>query len=133
MTRIFKGLMVLSLSAAPALAQDAGAGAALFEKHCAVCHGADAAGEGPLAPALLLQPADLTALSARNDGVFPLLQVVARIDGTDPLVSHGSPMPVYGPFFEGVQAVALKAPSGQPVMVSQQIGDLVAYLERIQP
>jgi mono/diheme cytochrome c family protein len=132
MTHIFKGLMVLALGVGPALAQDASVGAELFEKHCAVCHGAAAEGDGPLAPALMLQPADLSTLSAGNDGVFPLLRVVERIDGTDPLVSHGSPMPVYGPFFEGVQGVALKAPSGQPVMVSQPIADLVAYLREIQ-
>ena len=85
-----------------------------------------------MAAILLLQPPDLTGLVARNDGVFPMKRVVMRIDGRDPLVAHGSPMPVYGDFFEGVQGVMLKAETGQPVMVSQPIADLVAYLQGVQ-
>lgn len=114
-----------------ATAQDAGAGKALYETHCATCHGLDADGEGPMAPALVLQPVDLTALSVNNSGAFPTQRVVERIDGRDPLVSHGSPMPVYGPFFEG-DDTALKAESGQPIMTSRAIADLVAYLRTLQ-
>jgi len=36
-------------------------GAALFAANCTACHGTDARGDGPLAPSLPLQPADLTA------------------------------------------------------------------------
>ncbi|MFK7867621.1 MAG: cytochrome c [Roseobacter sp.] len=133
MTRLFNGLAVLVVSASAAMAQDVDVGAGLYDQHCAVCHGADAMGNGPLAPALQLQPSNLVELTARHDGAFPLLRVINRIDGTDPLVSHGSPMPIYGPFFEGVQGVALKADSGQPVMVSQPVADLVEYLRSIQP
>lgn len=132
MTHIFKSLAVVALMAGPGLAQDAGEGAALFAKHCATCHGEAGTGDGPMAPALLLRPTNLTELGARNDGVFPMLRVVSRIDGTDPLVSHGSPMPVYGPFFEGVQSIALKTDAGQPVMISQPVADLVTYLREIQ-
>lgn len=116
----------------PAFAQDAGVGAELYQHYCATCHGAEATGGGPMAPALVLQPPDLTTLTARHDGVFPTQRVIDRIDGQDPLVAHGSPMPVYGPFFEGVQDVPIKAPSGQPVLVSQPIADLVSFLEAIQ-
>jgi hypothetical protein len=54
-----------------------------------------------------------------------------RIDGRDPLVSHGSMMPVYGDFFEGTD-VATKAETGQPIMTSQPIVDLLAYLQSLQ-
>ena len=47
-------------------------------------------------------------------------------------MSHGSPMPVYGDFFEGAQSVALKTASGQPVMMSEAVGDLAAYLISLQ-
>ena len=87
---------------------------------------------GTAAAALLLQPPDLTVLAARNDGVFPLARVVMRIDGRDPLVSHGSPMPVYGDFFEGVQSIAMKTGSGQPIMMSEPVADLVTYLTTLQ-
>ena len=122
-------LFVLSNGAAHA--QDAEAGAELYTHHCATCHGADLTGKGPLAPALILQPTNLLQLSQSNDGIFPLSRVVMRIDGRDPLVSHGSPMPVYGPFFDG-DDTALKAETGQPIMTSRPVVDLVTYLESVQ-
>jgi len=124
--------LVLALNAlTPANAQDVAAGQALFANHCAYCHGQDAAGDGPLAGAMIIKPRDLTTLAADNGGVFPVKQVVFRIDGQQPLVSHGSPMPVFGPYFEGETAMT-KAETGQPIQTSQPIVDLVAYLESLQ-
>jgi len=124
------GIFALTaLSAAPLAAQDAGS--ELFAKHCATCHGLDATGNGPMSPNLILQPTDLTVLAGANNGVFPTLRVVQRIDGREPLVSHGSPMPIFGDFFEG-RGVALKTASGQPIMTSQPVVDLVAWLESLQ-
>ena len=91
----------------------------------------EADGKGPMAPILLVQPATLSSLIADNGGTFPLLRVIQRIDGRDPLISHGSSMPVYGDFFEG-DDTALKTDAGQPVMTSRPIADLVAYLLTIQ-
>ncbi|WP_292285654.1 cytochrome c [Marivita sp.] len=125
-------LIALCLSATALPAQDADQGRALYQTHCASCHGADAEGQGPLAPALVLQPIDLTTLSSRNDGTFPLERVLKRIDGTDPLVSHGSPMPVFGPYFEGVANVPMKLADAQPILVPQPMADLVAYLMSVQ-
>lgn len=115
----------------PLLAQDPAEGQRLFRLHCAACHGADADGTGPMAPVLLVQPADLTRLAGQNDDGFPTYRVVKRIDGRDPLVSHGSDMPVYGWFFEGT-GVAIATESGQPIMTSQPVVDLVAWLESLQ-
>lgn len=117
--------------AAPAVAQDTVQGEALFGFYCATCHGNSATGNGPMSPSLVVAPADLTTLAARNAGVFPTNRVVMRIDGRDPLVSHGSMMPVYGDFFEGSDVVT-KAETGQPIMTSQPIVDLLAYLQGIQ-
>lgn len=114
-----------------AQAQDADAGGMLFQWFCATCHGAEGNGKGPMAPVLLVQPTDLTQLSAGAGGEFPLLRVVQRIDGSDPLVSHGSSMPVYGPIFRGDE-VALKTASGQPVLMGRAVADLVLYLQEIQ-
>jgi hypothetical protein len=83
-----------------------------------------------MAGVLVIQPTDLTTL-ASADGTFPVARVVARIDGRDPLVSHGSPMPVYGPYFDG-QDTSMKTPQGQPILTSQPIVDLVAYLQTLQ-
>jgi hypothetical protein len=120
-----------SICAQGAAAQDAANGEELYKLHCASCDGLDAEGGGPMAPVLLLQPTDLTRLEASNDGTFPVARVVMRIDGRDPLVSHGSPMPVYGYFFEGDDQ-AMKAETGQPIMTSSAIVDLVSYLESLQ-
>ncbi|MCK0149711.1 cytochrome c [Marivita sp. S6314] len=125
-------LAVFCMFAAPLFAQDVDMGRALYQTHCASCHGADADGQGPLAPALSLQPIDLTQLSSNAGGSFPLERVLKRIDGTDPLVSHGSPMPVYGPYFEGVANTPMKLPNGQPVLVPEPMADLVAYLLSVQ-
>ena len=124
-------LVAMILAGTTAGAQDVDAGAELFRIHCATCHGTEASGQGPMAGVLVIKPADLTALSKGNGGQFPFETVVRRIDGRDPLVSHGSPMPVYGFFFEG-KGVALKLPSGQNIMTSQPIVDLVSYLQTLQ-
>tara|TARA_R110002110_G_scaffold77667_15_gene204051 strand:+ start:1416 stop:1811 length:396 start_codon:yes stop_codon:yes gene_type:complete len=123
-------LTTFCLMQGTAQAQDAATGKGLYDNHCAVCHGAEARGNGPMAPALLLQPPSLREMSARHGG-FPITRIVTRIDGRDPLISHGSPMPIYGPFFEG-DDTALKSETGQPIMTSRAIVDLVAFLQGIQ-
>lgn len=125
-------LALTVMLAAPALAQDAEVGAALYRNHCATCHGTEATGEGPMAGVLTIKPVNLTELAAQNGGEFPLIRVVKRIDGRDPLVSHGSPMPVYGGYFEENFDVPMKTDSGQPLLTSQPVVDLVAYLQAIQ-
>ena len=119
--------------AAPLAAQegDPEAGAQSYSLFCATCHGPAAAGDGPSAEILAVAPPDLTRLAADNGGTFPLMRVVSRIDGRDPLLAHGAPMPIYGPFFEGEPA-ALATPAGQPVLTSRPIADLVAWLRSVQ-
>lgn len=129
----FAAVFAAILGAGPVAAQDAGEGAELYRFHCAMCHGIEGTGAGPMAPTLTIQPTDLTQLAAREGGVFPLLRVVRRIDGRDPLVAHGSPMPVWGEFFEGRGAdVAMKLPDGQPLLMPGPVADLVAFIEALQ-
>ena len=124
-------LASLILTTTPLYAQDLADGATIFQFHCATCHGLEAMGNGPMAPALMVQPSNLRQLKAKNDGVFPITRVIMRIDGRDPLVSHGSSMPIFGDFFEGYD-VALRTETGQPIMTSKPILDLMGYLEAIQ-
>ena len=131
MKRFMAVSVVLVLSTGGALAQDASAGAEIYARHCASCHGIDGSGDGPMSPVLLIQPSDLTTLTERYNSTFPKERVVMRIDGRDPLVSHGSPMPVYGDFFEG-EDIILKTETGQPVLTSVPVADLLAYLEGLQ-
>ncbi|SFM52693.1 cytochrome c [Shimia aestuarii] len=130
MKKLIFSFLIMGMSGA-CIAGDAEDGAALYMDHCATCHGIDLTGQGPMAGVMVIKPADLTALSAGNGGAFPLVRVIQRIDGRDPLVSHGSPMPVYGDFFEGFD-VAMKTDAGQPIMTSKPVADLVEYLKSVQ-
>jgi mono/diheme cytochrome c family protein len=113
------------------MGQDATTGDALFTQHCATCHGADARGNGPTAPVLMLQPSDLTQLTNRAGGTYLVSLLIAKLDGRDPLLSHGSPMPIFGPFFEG-KGVVMRGEDGVLIMTSQPIIDLVEYLGSMQ-
>lgn len=124
--------LALAVVVTGASAQDADIGRSLYHTHCATCHGMEGRGDGPMSGVLLIKPVNLTELTAANGGTFPLERVVKRIDGRDPLVSHGSPMPVYGDYFEGIFDVPVKTPAGQPVLTSRPVVNLVAYLLEIQ-
>lgn len=127
------GILAFSLliGALPAAAQDAETGAGLYAQYCATCHGMSAKGDGPTSAVLTLQPSDLTQLAATNEGRFPVVRVVRRIDGRDPLIAHGSPMPIFGGFLDRGDAV-IQAETGQPVLTVRSVADLVAYLQGVQ-
>lgn len=127
-------IAMLALAVAPQMvwAQDADVGRAHYHAHCATCHGQEGAGDGPMAGVLLVPPSDLTTLSARYGGTFPTERVVKRIDGREPLVSHGSPMPVFGDYFERRFDVPLTLVTGEKLWTSQPVLDLVAYLRELQ-
>jgi hypothetical protein len=76
-------------------------------------------------------PSDLTTLSASNGDVFPTLRVVRQIDGRDPELAHGGVMPLFGQYFDA-QDIAIPSQDGQPILTSQPIADLVAYLDELQ-
>jgi mono/diheme cytochrome c family protein len=124
-------IVTMALAGGPALAEDEAAGKETYLRYCATCHGTEGRGDGPTAAILTLQPTDLTQLAARAGGVLPIGRIVARIDGREPMVAHGSPMPVWGEFFDG-QYAAIKTAAGQPILTSQPIVDLVAYIDSIQ-
>ena len=122
-------VIALLLAATPAMAQDAARGAALFERHCAVCHGAGLRGDGPMAEVLVVPPPDLTRIAERYNG-FPRVGIAWKIDGRDPLVSHGSDMPLFG-FMFGEMSQIMRDGS-QTILTAPQVLDLVAFLEREQ-
>lgn len=126
------GLLAAAMLAAPALAEDVEAGRETYWRYCSSCHGENGDGTGPMRAVLTVQPKDLTQLAAENDGVFPLDRVIQRIDGRDPLVSHGSEMPVYGNFFDEGGEATLTAEDGTEIDTSGAVADLVAYLKVLQ-
>jgi mono/diheme cytochrome c family protein len=79
-------------------------GAALYQAYCAVCHGKDGKGDGPMAKSLKVKVPDLTTIAARHGGTFPLEQVQNIISGEDAKpAGHGTrDMPVWGPIFSQI-------------------------------
>jgi mono/diheme cytochrome c family protein len=103
-------------------------GSTLFRIHCASCHGTGGEGDGPVAEALRVPPADLTRLASEADGRFPELEVWAAIDGRSKVPGHGSSeMPVWGLSFQDRGRA-----DSQESEVRAQIGALVKYLETLQ-
>ena len=140
------GGAAIALSANFALAQDGGvtmgAGGTLtsgklqFRQYCAQCHGMDATGDGPVAPALKKKPANLTLLSKNNGGVFPEQEVRDFIDGTKTAESHGTrEMPIWGYAFQFRQASKNTGSGGAALtetQVNEKIQTLVNYVKSIQ-
>ncbi|WP_282157370.1 c-type cytochrome [Shimia thalassica] len=125
------GVGIAAGMATMAYAADATHGRDLYQEHCATCHGIDLDGNGPMSGVMIIKPSSLNDLTTQNSGVFPAERVSKRIDGRDPLVAHGSPMPVYGHFFEGPN-VRYKTGSGEKLRLSRPVADLMAYLESVQ-
>ena len=98
----------------------------IFRYYCATCHGRDARGDGPVAPALKTRPANLTKLAANNHGLFPIERVKVFITAGRPVTqAHGSSdMPVWGPIFKSLD------PSD--TITQARIDSVVAYLKSIQ-
>jgi mono/diheme cytochrome c family protein len=116
--------------AAPAEAKPDAAAAAkgkiIYQRYCGSCHGAEARGNGPLAPDLRLPPADLTRLAEKNGGQFPFAAVAQAVDGRKTTRGHGAPdMPVWGEVFP--KTAGTDSPS-----VESAVGRLTHYIWSIQ-
>lgn len=72
-----------------------------YATFCAACHGPAGRGDGEAASGLTRKPADLTAISARNGGVFPATQVMAKIYGYTGGRGGSAVMPAFGPLLDG--------------------------------
>jgi mono/diheme cytochrome c family protein len=115
-----------------AAAQEMSYGQAEYLNSCAVCHGVDGKGNGPLRDLLMKRPADLTRLSRRNGGTFPYSRVFATIDGRYAVPSHGDrEMPVWGREFLEEDAKTY-GPSGGEVVTTERIHNLAGYIETLQ-
>jgi mono/diheme cytochrome c family protein len=124
-------LALLAFLASEALAQDQGgsnvAGSTIYKTYCAVCHGKEATGDGPLASSLRFAPPDLTLLAKRNGGAYPADLVFNIIDGRKPVKGHGGPdMPIWGDAFKQ------SAEGYTEEKVKQRIDALVDFLKWLQ-
>ena len=80
-------------------------GKELYVAYCAPCHGMNAKGKGPVATALKNRVPDLTLISKRRNGKFPVSDLEKMILGeTSMKTIHGTnEMPVWGPVFQKVE------------------------------
>jgi mono/diheme cytochrome c family protein len=103
-------------------------GYAAYQQYCAVCHGVFADGQGLVVPILKVAPTNLRQLGARYGMPLPRQKLIRSIDGSDPILSHGSrEMPIWGTrLYEGAPI---------PMPDSRQRGSILTildYLESIQ-
>jgi mono/diheme cytochrome c family protein len=105
-----------------------------YELQCAVCHGMDAKGNGFYTASLKVAPPDLTTLSNRNGGVFPVDRVTKVIDGRAEIAAHGSrDMPIWGRRW-GASAAEhyVDVPYDQEVYIRLRVISIIDYLNRVQ-
>ncbi len=106
------------------------AGELEYQRYCAVCHGADARGDGIMRKFLTLEPSDLTQQSKTHGGRFPFWQIYGVIDGREEVRGHGTrDMPVWGARF---RSQAGGDDTGSKSQVAGRILGLVFYLQYIQ-
>jgi mono/diheme cytochrome c family protein len=139
MYRIVRALLTLAgaMAFGSAFAQaGSDAGKREFLSSCAVCHGAEARGDGPLRPFLLKPPTDLTTLAKRSGGTFPVREVMEMIDGRNMarIGSHGTrEMPVWGQvYLEQAEQEPARTKLHPELSVRARIAALVDYLARLQ-
>lgn len=100
-----------------------------FRVSCAGCHGADARGNGPVAPILKVPVPDLTLIAARRGGAFPADEIFQIVDGQADLSAHGPRhMPVWGYEFFG------EDPDDEAAhrAAADKIDQVVSYLRSVQ-
>jgi mono/diheme cytochrome c family protein len=121
-----------AIGGAAVVAEEVQTGREHYEAKCAVCHGADGKGDGPVADMLTKRPSDLTQLSKNNGGAFPFWTAYEIIDGRRDVGAHGTrEMPVWGKQFYQQNRGGTPGISTETI-VRGQIMELLIYLRSIQ-
>jgi mono/diheme cytochrome c family protein len=97
-----------------------------FQRYCALCHGSDGRGTGPLtdADAMKKSAADLTQIAKNNGGVFPFSKVADTIRDGGGVAGHSpSRMLAWGKIF-GAES--------DPVKAKAIIMEVTRYVEGLQ-
>lgn len=104
-----------------------------FESNCAACHGKTGRGDGPVVELLKRSPPDLTQLSRKNGGVFPIDRVYQTIEGGTVAAHGSSEMPIWGRDYriQGAEYY-MDVPYDPDAYVRTRLLWLVEYLSRLQ-
>ena len=106
-----------------------------YDSNCAVCHGLSGKGDGPYAMDVGVKGVrDLTLLTKKNEGVFPLAGVYETIDGRKLVKAHGTrDMPIWGnEYLAKAPDPVWVVPYDPEVFVRARIVALVDYVHRLQ-
>lgn len=130
-----RSMFLVSLTAVPlslgfGVSQALADGEGEFMRSCAVCHGLDGRSNTSFSDLLTVAPPNLTTLTAQNDGVFPMLNVIQMIDGRTGLRGHGSEMPIWGDRYEG--EADMSGQYGAELIVRGRVLELAEYIASIQ-
>jgi mono/diheme cytochrome c family protein len=126
-------LALSGISSATLAADKAGVGKLEYQSNCASCHGNDGKG-GAYVDFLKVTPPDLSQLSKKNGGVFPLERVYNVIDGRQEVKAHGTrDMPIWGKDYQ-IRAGEYYVDIGYDpeAYVRGRILALIDYLNRLQ-
>ena len=111
-----------------ALGADLDAGKGLFMRHCSPCHGRDGRGNGSVSHYLNTRVPDLTLIKDKNNGVYPLNEVMSVVDGRREVRAHGErEMPVWGEIFKREQK---NPPDRTEPSKIRMIADYIETLQR---
>ncbi len=126
-------ILLLSLPSPLATAQNMeviAGGELEYQNSCAVCHGAEARGNGIMSKYLTVKPANLRHLTLTPGGNFPFWEVYRKIDGQFEIRGHGTrDMPIWGDRFRAQAGGDNKSAQTQ---AAGRILSLVFYLQHIQ-
>ena len=128
-------VLVTGLHTSARAQDDADIGKSAYQSMCAMCHGADGKGKGPLSQQFNVA-VDLTALAKNNSGVLPVSALYNVIDGRKAIAAHGTrQMPVWGaynskPLYPSDKLVDFT--NDPEVTVRTRILAIIDYLNRIQ-
>ena len=121
---------ILATACAPITSQEDGE--KLYAEFCASCHGASGRGDGPDAASIGKRPADLTTISKRNGGVFPMAYVISTIDGYTRAKEGNLTMPEFGVMMEDQPTVMVDTGDGIQTPVPEPLFAVADYLRSIQ-
>lgn len=102
-----------------------------YQRYCAVCHGEQGTGNGPMAEYLKVPPADLTQLSKKNGGQFPFWQAYRIVEGREAVRGHGTrEMPIWGEELRREEKAA--PPRLHEDLVAGRIWQILWYVQSLQ-
>ncbi len=125
---------MMSIAGTTLAASTADVGMREYNAKCASCHGLTGKGDGYYEALLTVRASDLTVITEKNNGVFPVDKVIQAIDGRAGVKAHGSrEMPIWGRDYSLEAGERyFDVPFDAEAYVRAKILAVVDYLHRLQ-